>query len=64
LKRNRAALAILLLIPIVANLSVTLYNISAPAELGLPFFWWFQILLLPISAIFYLAYAFSAGEDA
>ena len=64
MKGNKVVLALLLLIPVILNLWVTLYNISSPSELGLPFFWWFQIVLLPISAVFYVAYAFYAGDEA
>jgi hypothetical protein len=64
LKRNRAILALLLIIPFVLNLWVTLYDIATPTALGLPFFWWFQIILLPVSAVFYIVFAFSAGDEA
>jgi hypothetical protein len=63
LRRNKAVLALLLLIPIVINLAVTFYNVATPTEFGLPFFWWFQIVLLPVSALFYIAYAALAGEE-
>jgi hypothetical protein len=63
LTANKAVLAILLIIPIVINLAVILYNVAAPAVLGLPFFWWFQIVMLPVSALFYIAFAFLAGEE-
>jgi hypothetical protein len=63
LTANKAVLAILLIIPIVINLAVTLYDVAAPAFLGLPFFWWFQIVMLPVSAVFYLIFAFMAGDE-
>ncbi len=64
LKGNKVVLALLLLIPVILNLWVTLYNIPTPSALGLPFFWWFQIILLPVAAVFYIAYAFLAGDEA
>lgn len=64
LKGNKAVLALLLLVPVVINLWVTLYNVATPAEFGLPFFWWFQIILLPVSAIFYIVFAQVTGDEA
>ncbi len=42
---------LLLLIPCVFALWVPLYNGAAPALFGLPFFYWFQLLLIPVSAL-------------
>ena len=42
---------LLLLIPCVVALWAPLYNTTSPALLGLPFFYWFQLLLIPISAL-------------
>jgi hypothetical protein len=48
--------AILILIPVVAYLALPLYNIRNPEAFGLPFFYWYQIIWLPISGImFYIA---------
>ncbi|MCL5423745.1 MAG: DUF3311 domain-containing protein [Candidatus Marsarchaeota archaeon] len=49
-KRQRVA-AVLIIIPFLVYFSVPLYNITNPAIGGLPFFYWFQILMLPITAI-------------
>ena len=42
---------ILLLVPCVLALSVPLYNSIEPALFGIPFFFWFQLVLVPISAL-------------
>jgi Protein of unknown function (DUF3311) len=63
MRGNKAVLGLLLLIPFVVNLLVPLYNIADPMEFGLPFFWWFQIILLPLSAVLYLIFAAMAGDE-
>ena len=46
-----------LLVPCVVALFTPLYNHLEPSLLGFPFFYWFQIILIPISSAFiYLAY--------
>ena len=42
---------LLLLIPCVVALWTPLYNFEDPALFGLPFFYWFQLLLIPLSAL-------------
>ena len=42
---------LLLLVPCIVALWVPLYNSTAPALFGIPFFYWFQLLLIPISAV-------------
>jgi len=46
---------LLLLVPCVAALIPWLYNYSEPRLFGLPFFWWFQLGMIPVSAFFILA---------
>jgi hypothetical protein len=47
---------ILLIIPCVIALATPLYNIVEPRLFGFPFFFWFQLLLIPVSVGFiYLA---------
>lgn len=46
---------VLLLIPCVAALATPLYNTIEPRVFGFPFFFWFQLLLIPLSALFILA---------
>ena len=41
---------LLLFVPCVVALWVPLYNVETPALFGLPFFYWFQLLLIPVSA--------------
>jgi len=42
---------LLLLIPCVIALWVPLYNSITPELFGMPFFYWFQLLLIPVSAL-------------
>lgn len=42
---------LLLLVPFVAMLWVPGYNAVEPAWLGLPFFYWYQLLWIPLSAV-------------
>ena len=41
---------LLLLLPCVIALLAPLYNFVEPREFGIPFFYWFQLLLVPVSA--------------
>src|ERR1700722_18731606 len=42
---------LLLLIPCVVALWVPLFNSVGPELFGIPFFYWFQLLLVPVSAL-------------
>ena len=42
---------LLLLVPCVIALWAPLYNMEDPALFGLPFFYWFQLMLIPVSAL-------------
>jgi len=53
---------ILLLAPCVLALWVPLYNSVTPAFFGIPFFFWFQLILIPVSALAILA-ADRIGKD-
>ena len=46
---------ILLLIPCVAALCVPFYNSIEPQLGGFPFFYWFNLMLVPISVVFIYA---------
>ena len=46
---------ILLLIPCIAAVAVPFYNTTEPQLLGFPFFYWFNLLLVPVSAAFIYA---------
>jgi hypothetical protein len=48
--------AILLVIPFVVYFDVPFYNVVTPELGGLPFFYWFQLIMLPVSAaMFFIA---------
>jgi hypothetical protein len=42
---------LLLLLPFVAMLWVPSYNSADPAWLGIPFFYWYQLLWIPLSSV-------------
>ena len=46
---------ILLLIPCVLALATPFYNMMEPQLFGFPFFYWFNLLLVPISVLFIYA---------
>ena len=46
---------ILLLIPCVAALAAPFYNTIEPRLFGFPFFYWFNLLLIPVSVAFIYA---------
>ncbi len=48
-----AIIAVLLLIPLVALLAIPIYNSINPKLGGISFFYWYQILWMPLSAILY-----------
>ena len=54
MKRKDIVAAILILIPFAVYFDVPFYNVVNPTLGGLPFFYWFQIAMLPVSAILFL----------
>lgn len=62
MQNNRTAiivvLALLLVVPGVINLYTPLYNQANPTLAGLPFFYWFQIVLLALTTIPYLVFSY------
>jgi len=42
---------VLLLVPCLLALWVPLYNSIEPVLFGIPFFFWFQLILVPVSAL-------------
>ncbi|HYL44688.1 MAG TPA: DUF3311 domain-containing protein [Ktedonobacteraceae bacterium] len=50
-RRSRAWLALLLLVPFIVLLWPPFYNFKSPELLGIPFFYWFQLLWIFITAI-------------
>jgi hypothetical protein len=53
---------LLLLAPCVLALWVRLYNSIPPVLFGIPFFYWFQLVLIPVSALAIVA-ADRIGRD-
>ena len=64
MKGIHVVLILLLLVPSLLNFLAPLYNFDAPTALGLPFFYWFQIVMLPVSALFYLAFSYLQKDSA
>ncbi len=50
--------AILILIPFGVYLDVPFYNVPNPVMWGLPFYYWFQMVMLPVTALLFLIAAF------
>lgn len=48
---RRRSIYWLLALPYAVILLVGFYNRAAPPILGIPFFYWFQLLLIPISSV-------------
>jgi hypothetical protein len=55
---------LLLLVPYVAVLWVPLFNRSEPAIAGIPFFYWYQMLWIPLGAILLLPVYLAEERDA
>jgi len=56
LKRVQIVLLLLILVPAIINFATPIYNFVDPTLGGLPFFYWFQILMLALSTLPYLAF--------
>ncbi|MFD4655040.1 DUF3311 domain-containing protein [Kitasatospora sp. NPDC058444] len=52
---ERVLAGLALLVPIVAMLWVSSYDKNDPAVAGMPFFYWYQLLWVPVSAVFTVA---------
>ena len=52
---------VLLIIPCVLSLAAPLYNMVEPRFIGLPFFYWFNLLLIPVSTAFIYAASKTGG---
>lgn len=50
-RKNRSWLLILLIIPFIVLLYPPFYNFREPEFIGMPFFYWFQLLMIFITAI-------------
>ncbi|HEY7414951.1 MAG TPA: DUF3311 domain-containing protein [Ktedonobacteraceae bacterium] len=50
-RKHRSWLLVLLIIPFIALLIPPLYNSNTPTFIGIPFFYWYQLLWIIITAI-------------
>jgi len=50
-KRSRSWLRLLLILPFIVMLWPPFYNFREPSFIGVPFFYWFQLLWVIITAI-------------
>ncbi|HLH62200.1 MAG TPA: DUF3311 domain-containing protein [Ktedonobacteraceae bacterium] len=50
-RKGRSWLLLLLLIPFIVLLWPPFYNTNSPTFIGIPFFYWFQLLWIIITAI-------------
>jgi len=63
LKRVQIVLLLLILVPAIVNFATPIYNFVDPTLGGLPFFYWFQILMLALSTLPYLAFYNDRGQE-
>jgi hypothetical protein len=54
---------ILLLIPCIAAVLTPFYNTTEPTLFGIPFFYWFLMVLIPASSLFIWLAAKTGGDD-
>ena len=54
---------ILLIIPCIAALIAPFYNTVDPMLLGIPFLYWYLMLLIPVSSLFIWLAAKTGGDD-
>ncbi len=50
-RRDRSRWNWLLLVPLLAVLYPPLYNRTDPVLLGIPFFYWYQLAVIPLSVV-------------
>jgi len=62
MKGSRAWYALLVL-PFLATLVPSLYNRAEPAFLGMPFFYWYQLAWVPITAVLLGAVVYATRDD-
>ena len=63
MKNNEIIAGVLILIPFVIYMILPLYNFSSPELLGFPFFYWFQTVMLVVSAALFAAAAYLIDKD-
>ena len=54
---------LLLLVPCILAVAAPFYNIMEPQLFGFPFYYWFNLLLVPISVIFIHAADVVEGDN-
>ncbi len=62
MKGATIAAALLLIVPSFINFFTPIYNYANPRLDGLPFFYWFQILMLFVSSAAYFGYTYIQGR--
>jgi len=50
-RKNRNPLLLLLLLPFIVLLIPPIYNFGQPSFIGIPFFYWFQLFVIVLTAI-------------
>ena len=60
-KKRRSWALLLLLLPFVVLLWPPLYNFDQPELIGIPFFYWFQLLVVVLTAILTAALYFAGA---
>jgi hypothetical protein len=63
-RRKFRFVRLLLIVPYVAVLSVPFFNRDAPAIAGIPFFYWYQMLWIPLGALLLLPVYLAEERDA
>lgn len=61
---TRLVLVLLIVVPGFLNFYTPLYNYSKPALDGMPFFYWFQIVLLGAMVVPYVAFTYIEARRA
>ncbi len=54
---------ILLIIPCICALAAPYYNVIEPRAFGFPFFYWFNLVLIPVSMAFIYAASKVGGDQ-
>ena len=63
-RTHRRSALLLLLVPVVGLLCVPFYNYDAPTLWGVPFFYWYQLLWVPITVLLiWVVYRSTHDED-
>ncbi|MBV9027570.1 MAG: DUF3311 domain-containing protein [Candidatus Eremiobacteraeota bacterium] len=64
MKRSRAAY-LLLIVPFIATLTPGIYNRAEPSLFGLPFFYWYQLawVLITAALLGFVVYVTREGDD-